>query len=433
MNSHTPLGGIGRALSHQQFFLLWLAHGTNTTGRWMYKVAIGWLTWELTQSTTWLGIVAFADTFPMVLMSIVAGAWADKFGYLPIMRLSQAVMVLAGIIITVLAFLDVLQINSIVLLTLIIGTSEAITQPARISIVHHLVPKEDLSAAIALNSATYNLARFLGPTISGVLIIWVSIPYVIALSAATFIIFYGVLYRLNSDKVEQGANQNSSIVGDLLDGFRYAFSHPGISFLLILLSVTALLIRPYIDLLPGVSAQLFGLGAEGLSILLAATGFGATIGGVWLAQRGRTEGLTKVFTWSLLISAVSIILFVLSNNIWIGASLLTIAGFFIVSGAITSQTLIQNSVHPEIRARVISITMVLAWGLPAVGAIVMGWVAEIFGLAITLGLGGILASLLWVWAHGNGRHLAPYLENQADATDPLKPVINVKVTKGDAT
>ena len=146
----TPLfGGIGRALSHRQFFLLWWGHGTITTGRWMYKVAIGWLTWELTQSTVWLGIVAFADTFPLVIMSIVAGVWADRVGYLFIMRLGQTVMVLAGILITVLAFTDALEIISIVLVTLVIGTSEATTQPARISIVHQLVPKEDLAAAIA--------------------------------------------------------------------------------------------------------------------------------------------------------------------------------------------------------------------------------------------------------------------------------------------
>ena len=99
-------------------------------------------------------------------------------------------MVLAGILITVLAFTNALEIISIVLVTLVIGTSEATTQPARISIVHQLVPKEDLAAAIAVNSATYNFARFLGPTIAGGLIIWVSIPFVIAFSAGTFAIFY---------------------------------------------------------------------------------------------------------------------------------------------------------------------------------------------------------------------------------------------------
>ena len=411
----TPLfGGIGRALSHRQFFLLWWGHGTITTGRWMYKVAIGWLTWEMTQSTVWLGIVAFADTFPLVIMSIVAGVWADRVGYLFIMRVGQTVMVLAGILITVLAFTDVLEIISIVLVTLVIGTSEATTQPARISIVHQLVPKEDLAAAIAVNSATYNFARFLGPTIAGGLIIWVSIPFVIAFSAGTFAIFYGVLFFLNPPELKIERAKTTGMVRDLIDGFKYSFSHQGISFLLISLSVTALFIRPYIDLLPGVSAQIFDLGAEGLSILLAATGLGAMLGAIWLAQRGRTDGLTNIFTWSLLISAISILLFIISGNIWVGAVLIAIVGFFIVLGAITSQTLIQSAVDSGIRARVISITMVLAWGLPAVGALGMGWIAEFLGLPFTLALGGALTVLLWLWAHRTGKQLAPILEGSLD-------------------
>ena len=426
MTSVSLFGGIGRALSHRQFFILWWSHGAHTTGRWMYKVAIGWLTWELTQSTAWLGIVAFADTFPTVIMSIVAGVWADRFGYLPIMRLSQTVLVLAGALIAVLAYADALGIGSIVALALVIGTSEAITQPARISIVHRLVPKEDLAAAIALNSATFNLSRFLGPTIAGALIIWVSLPFVIALSAATFAIFYGALFFLKSYEPEKGKSENSSIFRDLIDGFRYSFSHPGISFLLILLSVTALLIRPYMDLLPGVSAQIFGLGAEGLSILLAATGLGAMVGGIWLARRGRTEGLTRVFTWSLLISGIVILAFIFSRNIWVGAVLISIAGFFIVSGAITSQTLIQNAVYPGIRARVISITMVLSWGLPAVGALGMGWIAESLGLAVTLGLGGALTIILWLWAHKKGRRLVPILESGAETEANMRPAIDEK-------
>ena len=166
--------------------------------------------------------------------------------------------------------------------------------------------------------------------------------------------------------------------------------------------------------MPGVSAQIFDLGAEGLSILLAATGLGAMLGAIWLAQRGRTDGLTNIFTWSLLISAISILLFIISGNIWVGAVLIAIVGFCIVLGAITGQTLIQSAVYSGIRARVISITMVLAWGLPAVGALGMGWIAEFLGLPFTLALGGALTVLLWLWAHRAGKQLVPILEGGLD-------------------
>jgi len=86
-------GGIGRALSHPGYRLMWWSNGINTTGRWLFKVSLGWLTWELTGSPAWLGIVAFADTFPMVIMTIIAGAWADRFGHLRLMRLPRAEIV----------------------------------------------------------------------------------------------------------------------------------------------------------------------------------------------------------------------------------------------------------------------------------------------------------------------------------------------------
>ena len=405
-------GGIGRALSHPGYCLLWWSNGTNTTGRWLFKVSLGWLTWEMTGSPAWLGIVAFADTFPMVFMTIIAGAWADRIGHLRIMKMSQVLVVAGGIITAILALLGLLNIYFIILLSVVVGASEAMTIPARMSFVHHLVPKTDLSAAIALNSATYNFARFLGPALFGGLIQFVSIPVIIAISAGMFSIFYVALFFQQADKRDHTTDGKTKLILELIEGFRYAYTNSGIFFLLFLLSVTAILMRPYIDLVPGISDQIFDMGAEGLSILLSATGLGAMVGGIWLARRGKTEGLTKVFTWSLLISALAMLLFVMSDNIWLGSALIAIVGMTIVAGSITSQTLIQNTVDPKVRGRVISITAVLAWGLPAIGAALMGWIAEFLGLSVTLAMGAVLTLLLWLWGHKAGNRLKTMLENE---------------------
>ena len=134
------------------------------------------------------------------------------------------------------------------------------------------------------------------------------------------------------------------------------------------------------------------------------------VGGIWLARRGKVEGLTKVFTWSLMISSLALLLFIVSGNIWIGAGLISIVGMTIVAGSITSQTLIQNTVDPQIRGRVISITAVLAWGMPAIGAALMGWLAEFLGFAITLASGAFLTFFLWIWAHSAGNRVEGMLE-----------------------
>ena len=320
-------------------------------------------------------------------------------------------MVAGGVLTAVLALTDSLNIIFIVALSLVVGAAEATTIPARMSFVHHLVPRADLPAAIALNSATYNLARFLGPALFGGLFQFVSTPVILAVAAGMFLVFYAALFFQKADERTQAKEEQAKMVRELIEGFRYTINHTGIFFLLFLLSVTAMLIRPYIDLAPGVSDQIFDMGAEGLSILLSATGLGAMVGGFWLARRGKTAGLTKVFTWSLLFSAVAMLLFVMSGNIWIGSILIAIVGMTIVAGSITAQTLIQNSVDQNVRARIIGITAVLSWGLPAIGAAAMGWIAEFLGLSITLAIGAGITALLWLWGHNSGARLAPMLES----------------------
>ena len=412
MSFNNVFGGIARALSHSGYRLLWWSNGTNTVGRWIFKVSVGWLTWEMTGSTAWLGIVAFADTFPMVIMTIIAGVWADRIGYLRLMKYSQLILVIGGFITATLALVGALNVELIIILCVIVGSAEAMTIPARMSFVHNLVPKSDLSAAIALNSTTYNVARFLGPALFGILIQFIDISFIILVSAIMFFIFYIALFFQENDEIVNSGENKKRILGDLLDGFRYALSNSGIFFLLFLLCVTAILIRPYIELVPGIADQVFSMGAEGVSIILSSTGLGATVGGVLLARHGKVEGLTSIFTWSLVISAVAMVLFLFSQNIWMSSIFIALVGMTIVAGSITSQTLIQNTAPDQLRARIISITAVLSWGLPAVGAAVMGWVAELIGLTITLLAGSIVTGILWIWAHVERKKYSIILEKQ---------------------
>ena len=413
MNFQGLLGGIGQALSNPKFRLLWWTNTVNSTGRWQYKFAVSWYTWETTKSPALLGIVAFADTVPLVFMTVIAGAWTDRYSTMLIMRMCQSIMVAAGILISVFALTESLNIIYIIVLSFVIGAAEAVTVPARLSVVHQLVPKDHLSSAIALGSASFNLARFIGPALAGIIIQVMGVAMTIVIATGMFLLFYfGLLALGPGEKVQNEGSLRSSILKDLVGGFSYVLSHAGITFLVFVLSLTALLIRPFIDLLAGVSDQVFGEDVAGFSILLSATALGALLGGLWLARRGRTEGLTSVFTWCLIVSAAAQFLLVLSPTIWIGAVMAFLTGMFVVSGSIASQALIQNSVAPEVRGRVISITAVLAWGVPAVGALAMGWIAEYIGLRMTLGSAAVLSALLWLWARGAGRRYAGQLESR---------------------
>ena len=410
MRLSAVFGGIGQALGNPVFRLFWASNTVSTIGRWFHRMAVGWLTWELTESTSWLGIIAFADSFPMVVFSIIGGAVADRLGYLRIMRVCQLATSCVAALFAALALGGLITIEMVLVLSVIFGSLEALTIPPRMSVVHSLVPQRDLSAAIALGSATFNAARIIGPAIAGALIIWASIGVVIAIGAVAFSQFFVVLLFIRVDESGHDRTPSGGLIRDIMKGVDYVVRHPGIRFLLVLLGATGLLLRPLIELVPGVSAQMFGRGPDGMAVLLSAIGLGAMCAGLWLAQRGETRGLTRLVTASLMVSALAVFLFSVSGIIWFAALFLALFGFAMLTGGIGSQTLIQNTVDSAMRARVMSLFIVISWGLPAFGALAMGWLASLFSLRPTIAVGAVLAFMFWLWARRIGGALAPDLE-----------------------
>ena len=403
-------GGIGRALSHRDYCLYWASNGITTIGRWMYRIAVGWLTWELTGSTTWLGIIAFAESFPLVVFSILAGAIADRIGYIRITILAQTATAVVAIVFAAVTLFGSITIELVLISAVLIGSLESLTTPARMALVHALVPKQDLSAAIALGSATFNAARFVGPAIAGGLLVWAGTGAVLAVVAVTFVQFCVILLIVKADEPERTPGPWRDLVGDMVIGIRYGFGHPGIRFLLIMLGMTGLLIRPVIELMPGFSAEVFDRGADGLAILMSVLGFGAMISCIWIGMRGRTVGLTRLVTVSLLAQGIALILSTLAGDIWIAAACFGVVGFAMLVGGVGSQTLMQSAVDSGMRARVMSLFIVISWGLPAFGALAAGWIATFAGLPLTIAAGGVLTIVLWLWARPQAEKLETDLE-----------------------
>lgn len=403
-------GGIGRALSNRDYCLYWASNGVNTIGRWMYRIAVGWLTWELTESTTWLGIIAFAESFPLVVFSILAGAIADRIGYIRITILAQTATAVAAAVFAGITLSGNITIELVLLFALLVGSLESLTTPARMALIHALVPRQDLSSAIALGSATFNASRFIGPAIAGVLLVWVGTGAVLTIVALGFAQFCVVLLIVKADEPARTPGPWRDLIGDIVVGIRYGFGHPGIRFLLVMLGVTGLLIRPAIELMPGFSAEVFGRGADGLAILMSTLGFGAMCSCIWVGIRGRTTGLTRLITISLLAQGIALILSTLAGDIWIAAACFGVVGFAMLIGGVGSQTLIQNTVDSDVRARVMSLFIVISWGLPAFGALAAGWIATFAGLPLTIAAGGVLTIVLWIWARPQAAKLESELE-----------------------
>jgi MFS family permease len=407
-------GGAGRALATPLFRTYWAGHTLATTGRWMKRTAVGWLAWELTESPGWLGIIAFADLLPTVLLAIVAGAISDRFGFMTIIRLSQISAAILAIVFSALILSGWINIYIALVLTFIFGAVESMGQPARMSAVHALVAQRDLSSAIALGSASFNASRIIGPGIAGALIVWTNTGVVIGLCAFTFGAFWLILRKMDFGSGGSGGKKSpSALLEDIRAGIVYAFTHPGLRFVFVLLAATSFFIRPVIELMPGISARVFDAGPAGLSLLLSAIGAGALIASLWLARRGQTEGLTKLLVFSTSLTGVALMLAMQFKTIWFAAFFLSIMGAAMLSGNVSAQTLVQNSVESHMRARVMSLFIVFAYGLPALGAVLMGWIANTAGLQMTIGGGALFMLLFWVWGRPQQAAMSSRLEGPA--------------------
>ncbi|MHA1109393.1 MAG: MFS transporter, partial [Alphaproteobacteria bacterium] len=334
MNSSSLFGGIGKALSNPTFRRYWISNAISTIGRWIHRTAVAWLVWELTGDPTWLGIVAFADMFPMVVLSIVAGAISDRIGYIRVIRLTQLGLCLMGVVFSGAIFAGFLGIELILGISIVYGLLEAMSTPPRVAIVHSLVRKEDLSAAIALNSTMFNASRVVGPAIGGALLLWSDPGTVIALATAAFIQFYIVMMLLRAENAGGDGTISWELIEDIKQGLAYVWNHTGIRFLMVLLGVVGLLIRPVMELAPGFAAEIFHRGPDGYAMLMSSMGGGAMLASLWMARRGQTEGLTTLVASSLVVQGAALILFAVTSNIYVGAAFLAIMGFFMLIGGV---------------------------------------------------------------------------------------------------
>lgn len=400
---------IGKALSHRNYRAYTIGNSISLIGTWMQRVAVGWLAWQLTHSGTWLGLVAFADLFPTVLMSPLAGALADRHDRRKVVQITQLMAMSQAVVLAVLTAADRIDIYTLFTLTLLLGVANALNQPARLALIPDLVERSALSSAVALNSIVFNSARFIGPAVAGFVIAHGSIALAFAVNAASYIAFQVALLIM---RFPQSAPivRKGHILGNTLEGYSYAMRHPGLGPMIILLAVTSLGSRAFVELLPGFADAVFHRGPQGLAWLTAVTGLGAMAGGFWMAQRGSIEGLTGLLVANVLAMAAALIGFTATDLFWVAMPCLFLAGISLVINGIAAQTLIQSATASAMRGRVMGLHGMIFRGGPALGALIMGAASSHFGLRLPVAAGAVLCAVFWLWARVHEKNIAAALE-----------------------
>ena len=386
-------------------------------GMWTQRIAIGWLTWELTGSGLWLGIVAFADFFPVVLVGPIAGAFADRWDRLRVVKVSQAVSLVEATVMWALTASGHMTIGILVGLTAFQGVVVAFNQPARLALVPSLVPQADMAGAVAINSVVFNIARFIGPILAGLAIVWSGAAAAFAFNALSYVGFLIALARVRIAPTGIALAERRSFIADLLQGIRYTATHPGIAALLVLLIAIGIGGRPMNELLPGFADEVYKSGAIGLSILASAIGGGAILGGFWLGQRARATGLTGIALWSALIGALATIAAIATDRLWLAVPAVVVFGFCMSVCGIAVQTLIQLASDRSMRGRVMGLYGLIFRGAPAVGALAAGLASAHFGLRWPVFFGALLVIAVWLWTYLSRDRIAAALETKEPESD----------------
>lgn len=378
------------ALQQRDFRVLWLGMLPGTLAMTMGQVTNGYLAFNLTGSATAVGFVTLGMGLPMLFLSLLGGVAADRFPKRQILIASQTLVGIAALLLAVLVLTDVIQIWMMTLVALLMGTSFAFNMPARQAFVAELVERRWLTNAVALNNSGMNASRVIGPSIAGALIgiSFIGIGGVFVLMACMYVIVVASLLRLPNRPAAEGS-RNRSGMHALLDGLRYMRSNPVLSALILLGFAPVLLGMPYQALMPVFAADVFGVGAQGLGLLMTINGIGALAGSLAIAGLGRFERRGLLQMGLGITFGLSVAVFAFSQSIWVAVIMLPIIGGASAAYMSVNSTLIMDYAEPEYRGRVMSVNM-LTFALMPLSVVPFGALTDAFGAPLPIGIGGAL-------------------------------------------
>jgi len=388
MNNFGMLKNIFRSLKYRNFRLFFIGQSISLIGTWMQSVAMSWLVYRMTGSALLLGVVAFSSQIPTFILSPFAGVFADRYNRHRIVIVTQALSMVQAFALAGLTLTGKIQVWQIITLGLFLGCVNAVDIPTRQSFLIDMVEqKEMLGNAIALNSAIFNGARLIGPTVAGILVAIVGEGICFLINALSFLAVIASLLMMKlTPKEEKGSA--SHVMKELKEGVIYAFGSRPIRLILFLLSIISMLGMSYIVLMPVFAKDIHHGGPETLGILMAAVGVGALIATLYLASRKEPPTLEKIIPGGAAIFACGVILFALSRVLWVSILLLVVTGFGFLATTASSNTIIQTVVHDDKRGRVMSFYAMAFMGMAPIGSLIAGAIANKLGATDALLIGG---------------------------------------------
>ncbi len=371
-----------RPLRRRDFALVWTAALVSNIGSWLQTIAVGILVTELTGQARWTGLVAAAAFVPIGVLSPVGGAIADRVDRRRLLLGTTIGETVAAALLAVLVGTGHASPLPVTLLVFAGGCMAALGFPAYQAILPDLVDRDDLLGASSLSMAQYNLGRIVGPVLAGAVLVVGSYTWAFALNAASYAAVMVALFMVRFQPPAPGAGEAEpgGLWARIVAGARGARAEPGCWAAIVTIAVTALLLSPFIALIPAVAAKLFDGGEGATSLLIGAQGVGAVAGALSLASLARRFGHRRVLTVHLIVLPFLLAAYAAAPTLAAAAVVLVAVGAGYVGVLSGLGTVVQLRAPEVLRARILSLYMVALGIVYPLGAVLHGTLGDRWGL-----------------------------------------------------
>lgn len=386
-------------LRHPAFRGLWIAVTISNVGTWMHDMAAAWLMTTLTRSSLLIALVQTAAFLPFFLLALPAGTLADIVDRRVYLMVTVGWMVAAAVTLGAITFAGLMTPALLLLLIFVLGTAGAMMRPAMAAIVPELVPRVELRQAITLNTMSLNISRAVGPILAGFVILSAGPGAVFLINAVGLAVLVAAIRRLPADS---GRRHGSLPVERFIEGFRagvrYTRHAPALQAVLIKGATFFFFAGAVWALLPVIAVQVLGGGPALYGLLVALMGSGAVIAAQFMGRLNARYSRNAVITGAGLIYAAAMFLVADTTHVVVMSGALLLAGAAWLSYFASISAAGQMAVPDWVRARGLSMVMLVIMGSAASGAPLWGHIADTTGLSTALMAGGagLAITMLWV-------------------------------------
>ena len=385
------------AFSHRAFNIYFFTNTFSLLGIWVQKVGLGWLAWQITESTFWTSLVALSIMAPAGILGPVFAVYAERWDMRKAMLLAKSIMTLVSILIFIFQIFEMHSLQSLLILSFVLGVLNAIHHPIRLVFISLIVPRPYLPSAIGLNSVSWSMSRIVGPGIAGISIATFGLGVTFGLAALLFLPFIIALIWLPLQNRQSENSNTEKFLTRLGNGWMVVLNTPIIFMCLSIVALNSFFIRGVLEIQPAIIGQVLGGDSKSLAIATAATGVGSVIASGWIGAGKLSQEFIRLTLWPGLIFGLIAILTLIQATEIVGMSVVfIICGFTTTLVGIGSQTIIQLKVEDHYRARVLAWWSSVSFGGLTLGGLLIGLIGDFTSINTAIffvGVPGLILAL----------------------------------------